>query len=227
MLTRAGLISAAALIPAFAGVDSALAEGRPDGKHPSPDKVLNLLKRGNKRWAAGKARRKSYVPNEPLLNGQWPIAAVLGCADSRVQPDELFDVRPANLFVVRNAGNVVDEDVLGSLEYAIEHLGVNLIVTLGHQNCGAVKAADAVVTGGSMPGGHIDDIVNHIKPALLPLAVGHTIDEAVQANAEQSAEQLLSQSTILSEAFEAGHLKIVSGQYSFATKKVTYNPVVA
>lgn len=202
----------------------AFAEGRPDEKVINGEKALTLLKKGNRRWVRNKPIRKSYAPaGKTLEDGQWPIAAILGCADSRVQPDELFDIAPANLFVVRNAGNVVDDNVLGSLEYAIEHLGVELIVVLGHQACGAVKAADAFVLKGSRPGGHIDSIVDEIAPAIKALPAAHSIDEAVKANSLQSARAVLEESPILEEALKSGKLKVVSGQYSFKTKAVSFN----
>jgi carbonic anhydrase len=207
-----------------AGLSGAAFAARPDGKVISPAKALDLIKRGNARWAAKKPVRANYAPKGQTLEaGQWPIAAILGCADSRVQPDELFDVVPANLFVVRNAGNVVDDDVLGSLEYAVEHLGVGVIVALGHQSCGAVKAADAAVLTGAMPGGHIDAIVNKISPAIKTLPAAHTIDQAVHVNAVQSAKELIALSPILEEAEKAGKLIVVSGEYSLHTKKVTFS----
>ena len=202
----------------------AFAEERPDGQVFSGSKALKLLKQGNARWASNKPVRKSFAPaGKGLEDGQWPIAAVLGCADSRVQPDELFDIAPANLFVVRNAGNVVDDNVLGSLEYAIEHLGVELIVVLGHQACGAVKAADAFVLEGAKPGGHIDVIVKEIAPAIKALPAAHTTADAVKANVYQSAKQVMKNSEILDEAIKSGKLKVVSGQYSLHTKKVYFN----
>ena len=197
---------------------------RPDGTTVSPKQALAYLKAGNKRWAARKPIRKSFVPKgKKAVDGQWPIAAIVGCADSRVQPDELFDMAPANLFVARNAGNVIDDDVLGTLEYGVEHLGVSLIVTLGHSLCGAVKATEAVVTGGAMPGGHIDALVEHIKPALLALPKGHSLEEAVDANAEQSAHLVETSSSIIEEAVAAGDLKIIAATYDLATRKVIWH----
>ena len=223
-LKGTGIAGIASLFTFGLGASGAWAEGRPDGKVINGEKALTLLKKGNARWAKNKPIRKSYAPaGKTLEDGQWPIAAILGCADSRVQPDELFDIAPANLFVVRNAGNVVDDDVLGSLEYAIEHLGVELIVALGHQACGAVKAADAFVVKGTKPGGHIDIIAEEIAPAIRALPATHTIDEAVKANAIQSAKAILSKSTILDEALKSGKLVVVSGEYSLHDKKVTFN----
>ena len=221
LIARVGLVAAAASIPGLMSADIAFAEGRPDGKHFSPRKALQLLTLGNARWAAKKPIRKNYAPKGvPIEEGQWPLAAIVGCADSRVHPNELFDVAPANLFVVRNAGNVVDEDVLGSLEYAVEHLGVGLIVALGHSGCGAVKATEAAIASGTMPGGHITDLVEKIAPALTALPAGHSIGQAIHANAAQSAEQIIEQSEILKEAHEAGKLLVVSGAYNLKTRKV-------
>ena len=223
VLTRASLIAAATMIPVAFGATAADAEGRPDGKKISPESALKALKSGNLRHRHGKSIRKSYAPKgEALSKGQWPIAAIVGCADSRVHPDEIFDIAPANLFVVRNAGNVIDDDVLGSLEYAVEHLGVELIVTCGHSLCGAVKATEAVVLGGDLPGGHINNLVEKIRPALAALPVGHTLQQAVTANSKQSAQRALNDSEILLEAKLAGKLHVVSATYSLVNKKVYF-----
>lgn len=224
LITRAAVVAAAGAAPAIVGADLAFAEGRPDHKEFSQAEVLAILKEGNKRWAAGKPIRKSYAPKgSKLTDGQWPIAAVLGCADSRVQPDEFFDLAPANLFVVRNAGNVVDDDVYGSLEYAIEHLGVQVIVVLGHSLCGAVKATEAFVATGAKAGGHIDAIIEKIAPAVRSLPATHTLGQSIHANADQSARQLLVGSEILAEAQTAGHLSVVAGAYNLGTKKVSFH----
>ncbi len=220
-IVGASAAAVAAFIPNI--FSSAAAWGaRPDGKVIEPGRVIAFLRRGNIRWAKGKPIRWSYAPKgAKAIDGQWPIAAVLGCADSRVQPDELFDLTPANLFVVRNAGNVVDDDVLGSLEYAVEHLGVQVIVVLGHSLCGAVKASEATLASGVMPGGHVTGLVERILPALKGLPAGHTLAEAVSANSVQSSIQLLDQSDILKEAFDKGELIITHGVYDLATKKVS------
>ena len=138
------------------------------------------------------------------------------------QYDELFDLAPGNLFVIRNAGNVIDDDVLGSLEYGVDHLGITLIVTLGHSLCGAVKATEAVVKGGAMPGHHVDALVNHIKPALTALPANHTLAEAVAANAEQSAKLAESESDVVKEFVDKGELKVVAATYDLVTRKVTF-----
>lgn len=210
------------------GAAPAWAEARPDGKVIHPETALSYLKKGNARWVAGKKnpaaiKRLSFAPKGVAIDeGQWPIAAIVSCADSRVQPDELFDLAPANLFVIRNAGNVIDDDVLGSLEYGVEHLGITLIVTLGHSLCGAVKATEAVVAGGAMPGHHVDALVNHIKPALTALPAGHTLAQAVTANAKQSASLAASESDVVAEFVAQGELKVVAATYDLVSRKVTF-----
>ena len=221
LLTRASLVAAAGTTAVLVGADMASAEGRPDGKEYTQAEVLAILAAGNKRWVSGKTVRKSYAPKgKKLSDGQWPIAAVLTCADSRVHPDEFYDLAPANLFVVRNAGNVIDDDVLGSLEYAIEHLGVEVIVVLGHSLCGAVKASEAVAAGGAKPGAHIDAIVDKIVPVIKTLPATHTLAQSIHANATHSAEEILTESSILEEAHAAGKLTVVSGAYNLFNKKV-------
>ena len=219
-LIGASVAAVSAIIPNAFGATAAWA-ARPDGKTIEPGRIVTFLRRGNARWAKGKPIRWSYAPKgAKATDGQWPIAAVLGCADSRVQPDELFDLTPANLFVVRNAGNVVDDDVLGSLEYAVEHLDVRVIVVLGHSLCGAVKASEATLASGALPGGHIGKLVEKILPALKRLNAGHTLAEGVLENAHQSAEQLVEESEIIREFYEKGELIIAKGVYDLATKKV-------
>ena len=145
LLTKISLAAAATIIPSALFGEGARAGApenpRPDGKLITPEEALAYLVAGNKRVVKGYTTHKNYAPaGKVFTDGQWPFAAILGCSDSRVQHDEVFDVLPANLFSVRNAGNVVDEDVLGSLEYAVEHLSSSLIVVMGNSGCGAFKA---------------------------------------------------------------------------------------
>ena len=125
---------------------------------------LEALKEGNARFVAGKMARKMDYANdrERLSQGQQPFAVVLCCSDSRVAPEIVFDQGLGDLFVIRNAGNVVNEDVLGSIEYAVEHLGTPLVVVMGHSSCGAVTAT---CQGEDLPG-HIKSIAERIRPSL-------------------------------------------------------------
>lgn len=228
LLKSTPLLAAGALLPTLFNSSGAFAAApenpRPDGKVITPAAALKYLQDGNKRVVAGHAFHKNYSPaGKVWTDGQWPFATILTCSDSRVQPDEVFDVIPANLFVVRNAGNVIDDDVLGSLEYAVEHLSSSLVVVMGHSGCGAVKATEAVIASGKAAGGHIDALVNKIKPTLLTLPKGHTLADAVNANARAGAEATLKESSILEEAMAAGDLKVVSAVFDLATKKVIFN----
>jgi carbonic anhydrase len=195
---------------------------RPDGVRITPEQALNYLKKGNAAYSRGLRLNKNYAPAKAFTDGQWPFAAILGCADSRVQPDEIFGVAPANLFVVRNAGNVADDDAMGSLEYAVEHLSTSLIVVMGHSNCGAVKATEGIIANGGKAGGHIDSIVNQIKPNIQSLPKGHTLADAVLANAKAETERLKSQSSIVEEAIAGKDIAVVTATFDLATKKVTF-----
>ena len=126
--------------------------------------ALQSLKAGNERFVTGDLLPKDTYAEDrkAFCEGQHPFAVVLCCSDSRVAPEILFDQKLGDLFVIRNAGNVVDEDVLGSIEYAVEHLGTPLVVVMGHSCCGAVTAT---CQGGELPG-HILDIAQRIKPSV-------------------------------------------------------------
>ena len=126
--------------------------------------ALDLLKAGNARFVSGALTPKDNYATlrEQLSTGQHPFAVVLCCSDSRVAPEIIFDQKLGDLFVIRNAGNIVDEEVLGSIEYAVEHLETPLVVVMGHSACGAVTAT---CQGGDLPG-HIIDLAKRIKPSI-------------------------------------------------------------
>ena len=136
-----------------------------------------------------------------LAGGQSPFAIVLTCSDSRVAPELFFDQGLGDLFVIRNAGNVLDDHVIGSMEYAVEHLHAPLIIVVGHEKCGAVSAA---VAGGEIPG-HLHSVIDDLAPAVeltkdLP---GDKVDNAVRANAQRAAEILMHVEPILKAAASA------------------------
>ena len=147
------------------------------------DKALDLLKFGNARFISGALTPKDNYAElrEQLSTGQNPFAVVLCCSDSRVAPEIIFDQKLGDLFVIRNAGNVVDDDVLGSIEYAVEHLGTPLVVVLGHSCCGAVTAT---CQGGNLPG-HIVDIAQRIQPAI---NTNCRIDDNAKRHAKRMAQ---------------------------------------
>lgn len=190
----------------------------------SPDEALTSLVEGNRRFVSGAAKHPHQTVDlrAQLAQGQHPIAIVLTCSDSRVSPELYFDQGLGDLFVIRNAGNVVDDHVLGSIEYAVEHLHVGLIVVVGHEKCGAIAAA---VAGGSAPG-HIGSLVESIAPAVadsLHLA-GDKADNAVRANARRSSVLIGRAAPILDTALSESKIKIVSARYELASGKVELLP---
>jgi carbonic anhydrase len=219
--------SGLALAAGAFSVPEAWAAPRPDGRIVTPADALMYLREGNARWASGDTQRKTYAPpGQSPEAGQWPFAAIVSCSDSRVVPEDMFDVAGKNLFIIRNAGNVVDDVTMGSLEYAVEHTGIALIVALGHTNCGAVKATQGSLETGTMPGGFVDAIVERISPAVVALPADHTLDEAIAANAAQSAQQIQDRSPIIAAATDAGTspatVGIVRAVYGLSSRVVTF-----
>jgi carbonic anhydrase len=190
----------------------------------TPDQALTRLQRGNARFVAGwpdhpdqSARRRREVADQ----GQQPFAAILTCADSRVPPEIVFDAGLGNLFVVRVAGNVLDDIVLGSLEYAVAHLHVPLIMVLGHDLCGAVTAA---ANGGDDAHSHIDAIVQALQPAvkLARTADGNVdVSQAIEVNIRLVVERLLNEPG-WREPLNAGKLTIAGARYHLVSGEVTW-----
>ena len=176
------------------------------------EQALDLLKAGNTRFLSGVLTPKDNYAElrEQLSTGQQPFAVVLCCSDSRVSPEILFDQKLGDLFVIRNAGNVVDEDVLGSIEYAVEHLETPLVVVLGHSCCGAVTAT---CQDGELPG-HIVDIAQRIRPAI---STGCCIDDNARRHAQRMA-QLIEEDEIVHHI----GAKVVAAFYDLQSGKVEW-----
>ena len=179
------------------------------------DEALKLLKEGNIRFLDKSPKHPTPHPeDDPELHaGQHPFAIILSCADSRVPPEIVFDQGLGHLFVIRVAGNVAKDKVIGSIEYAVKFLGTRLIVVMGHEKCGAVGAA----TGDADPGGHIGSILEQIKPAvyLARTQSGDPGDNAIRLNAQIVAEQLKDSQPILKPAVTELGLKVVPAYYHF------------
>lgn len=164
-----------------------------------------------------------------LVTEQRPFALVVGCSDSRVPAEFVFDADLGDLFVVRTAGHVVDSAVLGSVEYGVDVLGVPLVVVLGHERCGAVGAALDALDGGSVPGGYVRDIVERVAPSILVARHGRARDDdpAVEAtivgaaHVKATANLLRDRSSALARAVEAGRAAVVGAAYELATGRVT------
>ncbi len=187
----------------------------------SADDALKKLTEGNKRFVTGKFAHLNIGADRraQLTKGQHPFAVVVSCSDSRVPPEIVFDQGLGDLFVIRTAGEDVDDVVVGSVEYAVEHLGANLVVVLGHQDCGAVKAT---VAGGEAPG-KIPAVVELIKPAVAQakLQQGDLVDNAVKANIDDQVN-ILKTSPILAELMEKGKVKVVGAYYNLSAGTVSY-----
>src|SRR5215471_8178153 len=159
-----------------------------------PDEALSRLLDGNKRFAAGKSSQVNGAAlverRRAVAEKQKPFAVIVGCSDSRVPPEIVFDVGLGDIFVIRVAGEIVEARGLGSIEYAVEHLGTRLIVVLGHQRCGAVSAA----VSGATDTGSIPEVLKAILPAIEETKgqSGDHIDNAVRANACDIAKRLQS-----------------------------------
>jgi carbonic anhydrase len=183
---------------------------------------------GNERFAEGRPNspRRSPADFRQLAEGQHPFAMVIGCADSRVPPEILFDVGKGAIFVVRVAGNVVSGAgavVKGSIEYAVAELNVPLIMVLGHVNCGAVKAAIAHLNAKDSLPGAINDLVELIKPAVEQSKGASTdpLSGAIHKNVQIGVERLKGLEPILAPSVKQGKLKVVGGVYDLHTGKVT------
>jgi carbonic anhydrase len=190
----------------------------------SPITAWKALKEGNERFVAGQPEHPSQgIEDRARLAGeQRPTAVVFGCADSRVAAEIIFDQGLGDMFVVRTAGHVLDSAVLGSLEYAVGVLNVPLIVVLGHDSCGAVKATLAALDGGAVPGGYIRDLVERVTPSiLLGRRDGLTrVDEFEARHVIETGSQLLARSVLIAERVAAGSLAIVGLTYHLADGKV-------
>jgi carbonic anhydrase len=190
----------------------------------NPVSAWKALREGNDRFVAGQPEHpsQSIEHRAGLADGQTPTAVVFGCADSRVAAEIIFDQGLGNMFVVRTAGHVMDAAVLGSIEYAVTVLSVPLIVVLGHDSCGAVKATLAALDDGVLPGGYVLDIVERVTPSiLLGRHDGLTrVDEFEARHVTQTTKQLVGRSKVVSDGVASGTLAIAGLTYQLADGRV-------
>lgn len=192
----------------------------PQSKSEGP---LTDLLEGNQRFASHHATHphSSGERMKSLEAGQHPPIAVICCSDSRVPPEIIFDQGLGDMFVVRTAGNLMGGLEIGSIEYAVEHLGVQQILVMGHRECGAVKA---FIEGGTAPG-HIRDIVDSIRAEQeikqVPENDKNLLNDCIQANILHGIHQLKKQSELINEKIRAGKLKINGACYELSEGKVT------
>lgn len=193
----------------------------------SPNDALELLQSGNQRFIEEKGAKRRSRTNllKGAAEGQAPFAAVLGCIDSRAPIEEIFDAEIGDLFVARVAGNTVNGDILGSIEYACKYAGSKLVLVLGHTQCGAVKGAYASLKDGNLTG-----LLERIEPAVAPVRETHgseatheAIGLSVANNVQLVCERIKRESQILAELAESGAIRIVGGVYDVATGEVDFS----
>ena len=213
------------ILAARAGAELAAPEPVIAESAMNPDKANTLLIEGNERFVENKRKfpDQQWADITAVAPSQAPFAAILGCADSRVPAEIVFDRGFGDIFVCRVAGNVATPEEIGSLEFAVVVLGVIVILVLGHERCGAVKAA---IEGGELPG-HIGSLTEAIKPAVESSKnqAGDKVENAVKANIRLQANRLKA-SPLLSQRMDAGSLKIFGYYYDLDTGACTPVPML-
>jgi carbonic anhydrase len=189
---------------------------------PSAQAVWADLMEGNRRFVAGVPRSHDLTRlRKGLTETQHPKVVVLACSDSRVAPELLFDQSLGDLFVIRSAGNVADAIGVGSIEYAVEHLGSSVLVVLGHTKCGAVTAA---CSGEKMPSSNLQSFIDKIEPAVAKIGGATKSDEliekAIRQNVHQSAKDVLARSELLRHFADEGKLTVFEAEYQLDTGEV-------
>ncbi|WP_197289502.1 carbonic anhydrase [Saccharothrix sp. NRRL B-16348] len=228
-------ITAGTAATVMASSGSAAAQGPATTRRASSPEATSLdaegawrkLAEGNHRFVTGHQTHphESLRWRESLVQGQHPFAVVLGCADSRVPPELVFDHGLGDLFTIRAAGEVLDNSVLGSVEYAVEHLGIPLVVVLGHARCGAVSATVDVVRGRAEVSGDVSVLVRAIEPAVLATPPdgdeARFLAAAVDNQAKRVASLMLERSVTLRTAVQHHGVMVVAASYQLDTGEVT------
>ncbi len=190
--------------------------------------ALNQLIEGNKRFSEGQSTHPNRCDEtkKNLVKGQKPFAVVLSCSDSRVPVEIIFDVGLGDIFVIRTAGHVLSNEVLGSIEYAVQHLGVNLIMILGHENCGAIKSAIKTYKENSFEklSPYMQSIMKHIYPAIenvvCPCCEVVFEDLSVNANIMYQVEDLLKKDNFIFKEINEGNIIVAGAKYELQTGKI-------
>lgn len=229
MLTACCIVIALAMSPAFAAKEAV--------QKPSPDKVIEMLKAGNKRFVEGKCEHpnidgKRIAQAGKENQGDHAYATVITCSDSRVPAELLFDAGIMDLFIIRVAGNVCDTDEVGSIEYGLAHVHTPLLVVLGHTQCGAVTAVTHAIQGkGHALERNIPPLVDNIEPAVRRAMETHPdikddaiIPHAIQENVWQGIEDLFMKSAAVRDIVKKGTAKVVGAIYDVGTGKIEWLP---
>ena len=221
------LATLAALAPSAIGSALAADPSPPGAPRPNaipPSEALSRLMAGNARYAANAPNERDYSSGRAArAQAQYPIAAVLSCADSRVPPEIIFDLGPGDLFVVRVAGNVVSRDLLASLEYGVEFLGAPLVMVLGHSRCGAIDAAIKVLQRKTALPGHLPELIRTLKPAVVVAEKarrGDLLESAIAENVRRQVAALRNSPPIVKRLYAGRKIDVVGAVYELATGKV-------
>ena len=195
----------------------------PDQPSVAPTEAISKLKEGNGRYTSGSLQHPGQTTERrtELAKTQHPFATIISCSDSRVPPEIVFDQGLGDLFIVRVAGNVINDEGLGSIEYSVDHLGTRLILVLGHQSCGAVQAAKETIAAKGKAPGHIESLVTAIKPAVEATAKDD-LETTVKANVKNVVKALRSSTPILKAKVDSGEIQVIGGYYSLDTGAVTF-----
>jgi carbonic anhydrase len=188
----------------------------------SPNQGYELLVEGNERFINNLNHDQDHLE---LVNqtreGQYPFAVILSCMDSRTSVELIFDQGLGDLFSIRIAGNIVNNDIIASIEYAVKYIGSKVLMVLGHTGCGAIKSAKAGVTDG-----HITNLLHKIQPSISKAMLNNEEylfgDKVAYTNVENSLEEILTHSKIVKELFEKGEIGIVGGVYNVDNGKVDF-----
>ena len=228
------LLSGAAAAAAMSLTSSSALAAEPAHAHSgsglTPDQALARLVDGNRRFVADRPNTSDISTKRrlELAKGQTPFAALVGCADSRVGPEHLFEAGLGELFIVRTAGNYVDAAGQGSLAYAVSALNVSLIVVLGHERCGAVGAAVSVVENNAQLPASLSRMIEPILPAVISARAAAApgadlLDASVTANVRRVVAGLRTNSDpLIAEAMAAGRVKVVGARYDLDTGAVDF-----
>ena len=188
----------------------------------TPYQGFEILVEGNKRFINNLKNDRDHLEmiNE-TREGQYPFAVILSCMDSRTSVELIFDQGLGDLFSIRIAGNIVNDDILASIEYAVKYVGSKVLMVLGHTECGAIKSAKQGVADG-----HITDLLKRIQPSITKALLDDNEyrfnDKVAYANVENSLQEILTRSAIVKEMFEKGQIGIVGGVYNIENGEVDF-----
>lgn len=189
----------------------------------TPAEAWHRLEEGNARFVSSSSEHPNQdaLHRASLASGQAPFAAIFGCGDSRLAAEIIFDLGLGDAFVIRTAGQVIDNSVLGSIEYAIDDLNVPLVMVLGHDSCGAVTAAKTAHDTGTMPHGFVRNLVERILPSVISpaLPAEPTVNDMVVEHTRQTAARIAEQSHIIAQAIAAENTAVIGVFYHLADGK--------